>query len=121
MLPRMSDGENRLLDENQWKNEAQAVINDVKRHVRDIGLSEKLRSTNSFIYLNLTTLEGFKYCVELSGAGFTIVGNQHDDTSNRGNERFETPYSLLNYVSPLYENSFGNLLFDKLKELADKE
>ncbi|XP_076288027.1 GSK3-beta interaction protein [Lasioglossum baleicum] len=116
----MKEEEDKVLDKEQWKLEAQAVINDVKQHVADIKLSEKLRSTNQFIYLNLTTLEGRRFCIELSGAGFSIVGNQHDDTSNVGTEHFETPYSLLDFVSPLYRNSFGNSLLDKLQQLSDE-
>ncbi|XP_072748377.1 GSK3-beta interaction protein isoform X1 [Anoplolepis gracilipes] len=102
------DADDRVLDEEQWRLEAQAVINDVRKHVRDLRISEQLISTNQVIYLNLTTLEGLRFCVELSAAGFAIVGNRHDDTSNTGNERFETPYSLLDFVSPQYRNSFGS-------------
>lgn len=116
---RDKDGD-RLLDEEQWRLEAQAVINDVRKHVQDLKVSERLRSTNQVIYLNLTTLEGLRFCVELSAAGFTIVGNQHDDTSNVGNERFETPYGLLDFISPQYRNSFGNSLLDKLKQLSEQ-
>ncbi|KZC09929.1 PREDICTED: GSK3-beta interaction protein isoform X1 [Dufourea novaeangliae] len=117
----MKEAEDKVLDEEQWKLEAQAVINDVKQHVTDIKLSEKLQSTNQFIYLNLTTLEELNFCIELSAAGFTIVGNQHDDTSNAGNEHFETPYSLLDSVSPQYRSSFGSSLFAKLKKLSDEQ
>ncbi|XP_029174424.1 GSK3-beta interaction protein-like [Nylanderia fulva] len=112
--------DDRVLDEKQWRLEAQAVINDVRKHVQDLRVSEQLISTNQVIYLNLTTLEGLRFCVELSAAGFAVVGNRHDDTSNLDNERFETPYSLLDFVSPRYRNSFGNLLLDKLKELSDR-
>ncbi|XP_076174977.1 GSK3-beta interaction protein [Ptiloglossa arizonensis] len=117
----MKEEEDKVLNEEQWKQEAQAVINDVKQHVTSIEVSEKLQSTDQFIYLNLTTLEGLKFCIELSSAGFSVVGNQHDDTSNTGNEYFETPYSLLGLVSPQYRNSFGNSLFDKLKKLSDEQ
>ncbi|KAL6447107.1 hypothetical protein ACFW04_001447 [Cataglyphis niger] len=116
-----NDADDRILDQEQWRLEAQAVINDVKKHVRELKVSEQLISTNQVIYLNLTTLEGLRFCVELSAAGFAIVGNQHDDTSNTSNERFETPYSLLDFVSPQYRNSFGNSLLDKLKELNDRQ
>lgn len=112
--------EDQLLDEEQWRVEAQAVINDVKKHVQDLKVSERLQNTNQVIYLNLTTLEGLRFCVELSASGFTIVGNRHDDTSNVGNERFETPYSLLDFISPQYRNSFGNSLLDKLKQLSEQ-
>ncbi|XP_043252388.1 GSK3-beta interaction protein [Colletes gigas] len=117
----MKEEKDKVLDEEQWKHEAQAVIDDVKQHVTDIKVSETLRSTNQLIYLNLTTLEGLKFCIKLSSAGFSVVGNQHDDTSNTGNEHFETPYSLLDLVSPQYRNSFGNSLLDKLKKVCDEQ
>ncbi|XP_053979952.1 GSK3-beta interaction protein [Hylaeus anthracinus] len=117
----MREEADKVLDEEQWKHEAQAVINDVKQHVIDIKVSEKLRSTNQRIYLNLITLEGLKFCIELSAAGFSIVGNQHDDRSNTGNVHFETPYCLLDSISPEYKNSFGNSLLDKLKKLSDEQ
>ncbi|XP_031366898.1 GSK3-beta interaction protein [Apis dorsata] len=110
---------NQELDKDQWKLEAQAIINDVKHHVMDIKVSEKLQNSNQFFYLNLITLENLKFCIELSNAGFTIVGNEHDNISNRGDEQFETLYSLLNFVSPQYRYSFGNSLIDKLKQLND--
>ncbi|XP_012233896.1 GSK3-beta interaction protein [Linepithema humile] len=115
------ENRDRLLDKEQWRLEAQAVINDVRKHVQDLKVSERLQSTNQVIYLNLTTLEGLRFCVELSAAGFTIVGNRHDDTSNVGNECFETPYSLLDFISPQYRNSFGNSLLDKLKQLSEQQ
>lgn len=110
--------EDRVLDAEQWRLEAQAVIDDVKNHVRSFTVSEKLQSTNQSIYLNLTTLEDLKFCVELSGNGFSITGKQHDDTSGKGDEYFETPYSLLNFVSPQYRHSFANSLLEKLNQLS---
>lgn len=35
---------NQELDKDQWKLEAQAIINDVKQHVMDIKVSEKLQN-----------------------------------------------------------------------------
>ncbi|XP_039303752.1 GSK3-beta interaction protein isoform X2 [Solenopsis invicta] len=117
---RNDDEADRVLDAKQWRLEAQAVIDDVRKHVQDLKVSERLINTNQVIYLNLTTLEGLQFCVELSAAGFAIVGNRYDDTSNADNiERFETPYSLLDFVSPQYRNSFGNALLDKLKEIVN--
>ena len=117
----MTEEEDKVLDKEQWKLEALYVITDVKQHVTDITVSEKLQSSNQFIYLNLTTLEGLKFCVKLSSAGFSVVGNQHDDASAQGNQHFETPYSLLDFVSPQYRNSFGNSLLAKLKKLSDEQ
>lgn len=115
-----ADEEDHVLDAEQWKLEAEAVINDVKNHVQSFTVSDNLQSTNVSIFLNLTTLENLKFCVKLTAAGFTIVGNKHDDTSNNGDMYFETPYSLLNFVSPQYRNSFGNSLLDKLNQLKER-
>ncbi|XP_043471254.1 GSK3-beta interaction protein [Leptopilina heterotoma] len=112
----------RVLDAEQWKLEAQSVINDVKNHVTDFVLSEKFQSTNTEIFLNLTTLENLKFCVKLTAAGFCVVGNQHDDMSNNMNTMyFETPYSLLDFLSPMYRNSFGNSLLNKLNLLKENQ
>ena len=117
---RMKEETNEVLDKEQWKIEAQAIIDDVKHHVTDIKVSEKLQN-NQFLYLNLTTLEGLKFCIELSSAGFAVVGNDHDDRSQKSDEHFETPYSLLDFVSPQYRNSFSRSLVDKLKKLSDNQ
>ncbi|XP_017877965.1 GSK3-beta interaction protein [Ceratina calcarata] len=117
----MKEASNEVLNEEQWKLEAQAVIGDVKNHVKEIKVAENLRNNNQFVYLNLTTLEGSKFCIELSAAGFAIVGNEHDDTSHRRTEHFETPYSLLDLVSPRYRDSFGSSLQRKLEQLSDSQ
>ncbi|XP_014467535.1 PREDICTED: uncharacterized protein LOC106740724 [Dinoponera quadriceps] len=104
----------------QWQLEAQAVINDVKSHVQDIRVSEQLTSSNKAIYLNLTTLENLQFCVELSASGFIVVGNRHDDASNADNKHFETPYCLLECISPRYRQSFCTSLFERLKELRTR-
>lgn len=109
----------KVLDENQWRVEALGVVDDVKSHVKDIELSSILKSTKERVYLNLTTLENSKYCVELSSLGFLIVDNKHDACSNRIEKYFETPYSLLEHISPKYTQSFGNMLLGKLKELQE--
>lgn len=106
---------------NQWRLEAQALINDVKSHVKNIRVSENLESSEKIIYLNVTTLEDENFCVELSAAGLSIVGHKHDDTSEKGDVFFETPYSLLDFISPQYRNSFGNLLLRKLNALTDRQ
>lgn len=107
------------LSEDHWKEEALSVINDIKDHVKDIHVSQKLKSNNKFIYLNLTTEEQENYCIELSGAGFRIVGNSFDDNSKARTKIYETPYSLLDEISPKYRESFGSSLVNKLKALED--
>jgi transketolase C-terminal domain/subunit len=50
-----------LVDEDAWKTEAAGVIQDIQEHVQNVGISEKIRSTNQCIYLNVTTVEGIQY------------------------------------------------------------
>ncbi|KAK7792876.1 hypothetical protein R5R35_000430 [Gryllus longicercus] len=107
------------LGEDNWKTEAEGVINDVKAHVKDIHVSPKLHSNNKYVYLNILTLEDIKLCVELSGRGFRIVGLDFDARSQPGDTYYETPYSVLDSVSALYRNSFGSSLIAKLKELKE--
>ncbi|XP_018570696.1 GSK3-beta interaction protein-like [Anoplophora glabripennis] len=106
-----------LLDAETWKLEAEAIINDVKDHVQELKISEKIKSTSQFIYLNLRTIEHKDFCVELSAQGFRIIGHNFDENNIDGDEYFETPYSLLNVVSPKFKESFGNALFKKLNDL----
>lgn len=114
------EANNEKPNDEHWILEAQAIIDDVKQHVADIKVSKKLRNSNQSFHLNLTTLEGSRFCIEVSSAGFTIVGNEHDDATSKGeNERFETPYSLLNFVSPQYKDSFGSSLVHRLEQLND--
>ncbi|XP_049828939.1 GSK3-beta interaction protein-like [Schistocerca gregaria] len=107
------------LSEEHWKEEASSVINDIKDHVKDVHVSQKLKSNNKFIYLNLTTEEEENFCIELSGAGFRIVGNTFDDDSQPRTKIYETPYSLLDEISPKYRESFGTSLVNKLKALQN--
>ncbi|PNF34867.1 hypothetical protein B7P43_G03725 [Cryptotermes secundus] len=110
-----------LLNEEQWKTEAAAVIQDVQEHVQNIGISDNLRSTNQCIYLNITTVEGVQYCVELSASGFRIVGHAYDNKMEFSNRYFETPYALLNHISSSYKLSFGNSLLKKLEDMKPQD
>ena len=97
-----------------WKTEAGAVIKDVGNHVKHLAISEKLESCNTNIFLNLTTKEDQKYTIEQSACGFQIVGLDHDSVSLTPNDYFETPYALLDSLSPEYRKSFGTDLMAKL-------
>lgn len=108
-----------VLDEENWKKEAQAVIEDIKNHVKTVEVSKNLKSTDQKIYLNLKTLEGEECCVELSGFGFRIVGRSYDNTDVKDGQYFETPYGLLSQISSNFHQSFGNALIDKLHALKE--
>lgn len=106
-----------------WVEEANAIIKDVRTHVAEIDISKKLPSNESHIYLNVRTFEGAAYCVHVSSAGFRIVSEFYD-TIDSGKEHiseeeevFETPYALLDKISPRYVESFGNQLCKQLLHL----
>lgn len=107
----------KVLSEDSWKGEASAVIKDIKNHVKTIDISKTLPNCNNAIYLNLLTLENKKYCIELTGAGFTIVGENFDSNNISTDIYYETPYGLLNNLSTGYQKSFGNELASKLNNL----
>ncbi|KAL7634300.1 UNVERIFIED_CONTAM: hypothetical protein RMT77_015630 [Armadillidium vulgare] len=108
----------KVFDEEEWKNEAKAVIRDVEECVKEIVISDKIPSTNSSIYCNLTTVEEEKYCIELTASGFRIVGKAYNDCSEPTEDYFETPYSLLDTISPGYRVKFSSSLASKLLDIA---
>ena len=103
-----------------WRDEAMAVINDIKGFVNDISICENLPCNESGIYFNIETKEGKQITVELSTAGFRISGltfNQlHTDTPGHSTH-YETIYALLNVISPGYRESFSSSLAMKLNAL----
>ena len=83
------------------------------------------QSSSSHIYLNVTTLEDLDLTIELSSEGFRIVSsNGHNETGSKDLSTelpvFETPYSLLDSVSPAYIREFGKALTEKLNLLQDQ-
>ena len=82
------------------------------------------QSSPTHIYLNVTTLEKQEATVELSAIGFRIVGHSHNEIESKEviDERnvFETPYSLLESISPAYIQEFGKCLSEKLNSLQQE-
>lgn len=107
-------------NEEQWKEEAKAVIADICNHVENAAVST-LPCSNKKIFINLTTFEKDNYCIELTSQGFRIVGNRYDDNNNPRDQCYETPYSLLDDISPKYRESFGERLMGKLAALQEEE
>jgi len=128
--PRDPNAEIFLANSQGWKEEAEAVIKDVKDQVKDIFIAEKLESTDCQIYLNVTTVEEQKMTIELSGQGFCVVcANNHDTieatdvtgTVDTSANYYETPYSLLDHVSPGYRKAFGDNLAKKLRKFSQDQ
>uniref|UniRef100_A0A034VWE5 GSK3-beta interaction protein n=1 Tax=Bactrocera dorsalis TaxID=27457 RepID=A0A034VWE5_BACDO len=104
-----------------WEEEAAAIIKDVNAHVALIEISQQIPSNVSKVYLNVRTIEGQEYCVQVSSIGFRVVGNAFnsiDPGKEEINEEedavYETPYALLDKISPSYVESFGNQLCKQL-------
>ncbi|XP_067647280.1 GSK3-beta interaction protein-like isoform X2 [Eurosta solidaginis] len=105
-----------------WEEEAAAIIRDVNPHVALIEISRQLPSNENKVYLNVRTIERNDYCVQVSGIGFRIVSNVFDTINadkgeaneNVDDEVYETPYALLDKISPSYVESFGNQLCRQL-------
>ncbi|KAF7412381.1 hypothetical protein HZH66_001277 [Vespula vulgaris] len=56
-MTNMENNEDKILDEEQWKLEAQSVINDIKNHVNDVKLSDRLcMQVLQSLEINTTTL-----------------------------------------------------------------
>ena len=129
-----------LLDEAGWKNEAAGVIKDISSYVNSVAVAENLPCSNSQIFLNLVTKENKNFTVALNPEGFKIVGFCLDTIDTDGYDDllstfsfidilfretvYETPYSLLDNISPAYREAFGNHLTDKLlklQKLQDEE
>lgn len=104
-----------------WPDEAEAVINDVKKHVRNIFISNALPSTDLEIYLNCETFEAKRFTIRLSSDGFQAIGNDYNTIDDANAFPYETPYALLNDISPGYISSFGNALSAALNSLEQKD
>uniref|UniRef100_A0A182PWC2 ZAD domain-containing protein n=1 Tax=Anopheles epiroticus TaxID=199890 RepID=A0A182PWC2_9DIPT len=80
-----------------WNEEAEAVIRDIREHVKEVSHSEVLPVTRTEAYINVTTLHGRQMCVKLNAEGLQIVAYTHDtqEPECASNPRYETPYALL--------------------------
>ena len=105
-----------------WKCEALAVIHDIHSFVKHIAVSSLLPCDENGVYLNLETKEEDIFTIEMSSAGFRICGHKWDTNDIEGDEQtiyYETPYSLLDSISPQYRQCFGRELAQKLQQLVN--
>ena len=101
-----------------WREEAAAVIQDIRDCVNDVTVSQHLPCNESGAYLNMETKECNKVTVEMSTAGFRICGRSYDSLSCRDGKNYETIYALLDDTSPGYRSSFASALAQKLSHLS---
>lgn len=106
-----------------WRLEALAVIHDISAFVKQIAICPSLPCDQNGVYLNLETKEDKTFTVEMSSAGFRVCGldlNSMDLEADEDTVYYETPYALLDSISPIYRQLFGEQLSQKLQQLIDK-
>lgn len=89
-----------VLDKKTWPLEAEAALNDVRRHVREASVADGYKSSNRRIYLRITTYEDEVYIVEMSADGFRIAASPNGGAVS--DCKYETLYALLDCVSKRY-------------------
>ena len=113
-------------EESAWIQEVIAIIADISSCVSKASLSDKLTCRDvkaSCAYFNVETLESGQICVRVSAEGFSVVGNKFDDKSLEDDPQvpvYETPYALLQSMSPSYVQKFSAELSARLKDLSDQ-
>ncbi|OQV14392.1 hypothetical protein BV898_11370 [Hypsibius exemplaris] len=103
--------------------DAAHVAKNLAFAVKEIAVSEELPNRPAQIYLNVTTLEGTPYCIELSEAGYRIVGTAYDRIApgENSNKSFESVAALLESISPLYTAAFGQALIHRLTAVQQEQ
>lgn len=104
-----------------WTQEAQAVIKDIQKDVKEIAVSDKWPMDDTGVHLNLTTLDGDRFCVKMTCAGFEIVAKEYDKATSEDIEPiiYETPYAMLSAISKMYTDSFANRLCAAMMKIAE--
>jgi hypothetical protein len=103
--------------------EAIAAVHELQFAVKDIYVSEMLPRTSELIFLNVTTLEGQAYCVELTMKGWRVTSLRHDCMNGDIHhldlhvQYFETIYALMDRISPDYRRRFTDALTSKLNAI----
>ncbi|CAL4080863.1 unnamed protein product [Meganyctiphanes norvegica] len=116
----MESTEERVHDADEWRVEATAVIKDIGDNVLEMSISS-LPASDQTIYFNLKTKENKTYCIELTISGYRIVSEKYNDNSAPTDTFYETPYALLDNISPKYRESFCVALANKLSALVPIE
>lgn len=104
-----------------WREEAAAVIHDIRDCVNQAAVSQLLPCDESHVFLNIETKECDKITVEMSTAGFRICGQSYDSMESDSGKRYETIYALLDERSPGYRTSFAAALTEKLSPLSRQQ
>ncbi|KAJ1346060.1 hypothetical protein KIN20_000741 [Parelaphostrongylus tenuis] len=108
----------------QLEEEAVEAVREFSYAVQSVCISEMLPRTSELLFLNLTTLEGKTYCIELTAKGWRIASNRADCMNGDfrqfhiHTQYFESLNQLLDSISPSYRQRFGGKLAEKLSNLS---
>ncbi|VDK88144.1 unnamed protein product [Litomosoides sigmodontis] len=107
--------------------EAVAAVHELSFAVKTISVSEILPRTPDLIFVNVTTVEGQSYCLELTLKGWRVTSLRHDCMQgdytrlNLFTVYYDTLYDLIDKLSPDYKNLFSEKLAQKLRVLQAAE
>ncbi|CAJ0944337.1 unnamed protein product, partial [Mesorhabditis belari] len=107
--------------------EAIAAVHELSFAVQQISVSEILPRTPDLIFVNVTTIEGQPYCLELTLKGWRITSQRSDcmtgDFTNLDlfTKYYDSLYSLMDDISPGYRVRFGEKLAHRLKMLQNDD
>ncbi|CAB3397192.1 unnamed protein product [Caenorhabditis bovis] len=103
--------------------EAIAAVHELSFAVQSISVSEMLPRTPDLIFVNVTTLEGQPYCLELTLKGWRITSLRSDcmvgdfTRLEMFTKYYDSLYALMDTISPGYRARFGEKLAQRLKLL----
>ncbi|KAL3986279.1 hypothetical protein ACH3XW_42075 [Acanthocheilonema viteae] len=107
--------------------EAVAAVHELSFAVKTISVSEILPRTPDLIFVNVTTVEGQPYCLELTLKGWRVTSLRHDCMQGDYTRLdlftvyYDTLYDLMDKLSPDYRNLFSEKLAQKLRMLQAAE
>jgi len=103
--------------------EAIAAVHQLSFAVQSISVSEMLPRTPELIFVNVTTLEGQPYCLELTMKGWRVTSLRSDcmqgdfTRMELFTKYYESLYDLMEVISPNYKQRFSEKLEQRLRLL----
>ncbi|VDD97527.1 unnamed protein product [Enterobius vermicularis] len=103
--------------------EAIAAVHELSFAVQSISVSEMLPRTSELIFVNVTTLEGQPYCLELTMKGWRVASLRQDCMHGDFTKLelftnyYDTLYGLMDSLSPRYRDRFNEKVAEKLEML----
>jgi hypothetical protein len=103
--------------------EAIAAVHQLSFAVQSISVSEMLPRTSDLIFINITTLEGQPYCLELTHKGWRVTSLRSDcmqgdfTRMELFTKYYDSIYDLMEVISPNYKQRFNEKLEQRLRLL----